>query len=167
MTLQIETIGAAVPSPPSARVDSVDHATMRESIAQKTQAVMAHVPKLKDEIKININDQLSIIHTFHDGWAFGLNITTGKRGVFPMMCYQPDLPRLSNTSIKTVESQLKLKETREIETPSSWMPSIKALSMEEHNTQSTGRMRTMLTVLVCLVLLTTALAVGLAKSWDQ
>lgn len=41
-------------------------------------------PRMKDELKLEVNDRILLLKVFDDGWAVGLNQMTGKQGVFPM-----------------------------------------------------------------------------------
>jgi hypothetical protein len=43
-------------------------------------------PKLDDELKLNQNDVIAVHHWDKNGWASGNNITTGDKGVFPLIC---------------------------------------------------------------------------------
>ncbi|KAJ3108315.1 hypothetical protein HDU97_001440 [Phlyctochytrium planicorne] len=41
-------------------------------------------PRRPDEIAVSRGDLLSVYTIFEDSWAYGLNVTTGKTGVFPL-----------------------------------------------------------------------------------
>lgn len=43
-------------------------------------------PKMVDELQLNPNDQIVMIESYDDGWAFGRNIETGVEGTFPLVC---------------------------------------------------------------------------------
>ncbi|ORX87999.1 hypothetical protein BCR32DRAFT_263868 [Anaeromyces robustus] len=47
-------------------------------------------PSLPDEMEIQAGDIIRTEETFEDGWAFGINMTSGKRGTFPMNCLEDD-----------------------------------------------------------------------------
>jgi len=48
------------------------------------------VPSLPDEMEIQAGDIIRTEETFEDGWAYGINMTSGKRGTFPMNCLEDD-----------------------------------------------------------------------------
>ncbi|KAI8898145.1 hypothetical protein BC833DRAFT_620598 [Globomyces pollinis-pini] len=52
------------------------------------QATCACTPKLTDELTISIGDVVLPMKQFYDGWAYGLNLTTNQKGIFPMGCLQ-------------------------------------------------------------------------------
>ena len=43
-------------------------------------------PEQDDEISLGVGDKVEIIKKFQDGWAHGINLKTGKDGIFPMSC---------------------------------------------------------------------------------
>jgi hypothetical protein len=47
-------------------------------------------PSLPDEMEVQPGDIIRTEETFEDGWAFGINVTTGKQGTFPMNCLEDD-----------------------------------------------------------------------------
>jgi len=47
-------------------------------------------PSLPDEIEIQAGDIIRTEETFEDGWAYGINMTSGKKGTFPMNCLEDD-----------------------------------------------------------------------------
>jgi len=47
-------------------------------------------PSLPDEMEVQPGDIIRTEETFEDGWAFGINMTTGKQGTFPMNCLEDD-----------------------------------------------------------------------------
>ncbi|KAI8997165.1 hypothetical protein BDB01DRAFT_770071 [Pilobolus umbonatus] len=42
-----------------------------------------------DELVLNVGDIICLFVHYDDGWAFGLNATTGKKGAFPSICILP------------------------------------------------------------------------------
>ncbi|KAJ3122224.1 hypothetical protein HK101_006618, partial [Irineochytrium annulatum] len=48
--------------------------------------VRDYSPTLKDELGLNIGDQVVLNRCFEDGWGRGSNLTTLKHGMFPIMC---------------------------------------------------------------------------------
>jgi hypothetical protein len=47
-------------------------------------------PSLQDEMEIQAGDIIRTEETFEDGWAYGINMSTGKKGTFPMNCLEDD-----------------------------------------------------------------------------
>jgi len=47
-------------------------------------------PSLADEMELQAGDIIRTEETFEDGWAFGINMTTGIQGTFPMNCLEDD-----------------------------------------------------------------------------
>jgi len=47
-------------------------------------------PSLPDEMELQPGDIIRTEETFEDGWAFGINMSTGKQGTFPMNCLEDD-----------------------------------------------------------------------------
>jgi hypothetical protein len=41
------------------------------------------------EIDVGVGDEVQVTQKFDDGWALGVNVTTGKQGTFPMACLAP------------------------------------------------------------------------------
>ncbi|KAI8851139.1 hypothetical protein BC829DRAFT_387431 [Chytridium lagenaria] len=50
------------------------------------KVVLEYTPTFEDELYLNIDDEVVLNHLFEDGWGRGTNLTTGKNGVFPVMC---------------------------------------------------------------------------------
>ncbi|KAJ3140832.1 hypothetical protein HK101_003461 [Irineochytrium annulatum] len=43
-----------------------------------------YLPQMEDEIELRAGQVMVIKKVFGDGWANGLNLTTGKEGTFPL-----------------------------------------------------------------------------------
>ncbi|KAJ3121014.1 hypothetical protein HK100_012554 [Physocladia obscura] len=56
----------------------------------KVRAVLYnYVPDHFDEIELRVGDQVQLLieyNDFLDGWSFGTNLSTGRKGVFPLDC---------------------------------------------------------------------------------
>jgi uncharacterized protein YlzI (FlbEa/FlbD family) len=52
--------------------------------SMKVVVYESYIANKSDEITANEGDFIVISKEFDDGWALGMNITTGKKGVFPM-----------------------------------------------------------------------------------
>ncbi|KAI8329768.1 hypothetical protein EDC96DRAFT_529105 [Choanephora cucurbitarum] len=46
-------------------------------------------PQMGDELSLHIGDIVCVAMNFDDGWALGFNVTTGLKGVFPVVCVAP------------------------------------------------------------------------------
>ncbi|KAI8332041.1 hypothetical protein BC941DRAFT_437321 [Chlamydoabsidia padenii] len=49
----------------------------------------AYPPQMGDELALNVGDIIMVALPFDDGWALGVNKTTGLKGAFPMVCVSP------------------------------------------------------------------------------
>ncbi|KAI9332861.1 hypothetical protein BDR26DRAFT_625730 [Obelidium mucronatum] len=47
------------------------------------RAVYDFTPSMPDEVFIAIGDKIQVKQRYDDGWAFGLNLTSNKEGLFP------------------------------------------------------------------------------------
>ncbi|KAG4091037.1 hypothetical protein H8356DRAFT_1313498 [Neocallimastix lanati (nom. inval.)] len=45
-----------------------------------------YIPKINDEIQLNIGDIVKVKKVFDDGWAYGTNISTDCEGALPLAC---------------------------------------------------------------------------------
>eukprot|EP00833_Pecoramyces_ruminatium_P003009 jgi/Orpsp1_1/1177041/evm.model.c7180000059962.1 len=45
-----------------------------------------YIPKINDEIQLNVGDIVKIKKVFDDGWAYGTNISTDCEGALPLAC---------------------------------------------------------------------------------
>lgn len=55
---------------------------------------------MDDEIDICVNDILHISEVFDDGWAYGLNSSSGEKGIFPLVVCKSIAYRFSGTDKK-------------------------------------------------------------------
>ncbi|CEG75651.1 hypothetical protein RMATCC62417_10660 [Rhizopus microsporus] len=46
-------------------------------------------PQMGDELGLHVGDIVCVAMNFDDGWALGFNVTTGLKGVFPLVCVSP------------------------------------------------------------------------------
>ncbi|KAI7907910.1 uncharacterized protein BX663DRAFT_482161 [Cokeromyces recurvatus] len=46
-------------------------------------------PQMGDELALHVGDIVCVAMNFDDGWALGFNVTTGLKGVFPLVCVTP------------------------------------------------------------------------------
>ncbi|KAI8643552.1 hypothetical protein BD408DRAFT_414760 [Parasitella parasitica] len=46
-------------------------------------------PQMGDELGLRVGDIVCVAMNFDDGWALGFNVTTGLKGVFPVVCVAP------------------------------------------------------------------------------
>ncbi|KAI8328422.1 hypothetical protein BC941DRAFT_476934 [Chlamydoabsidia padenii] len=50
------------------------------------QVVHPYPPQVADELGLQVGDIVCLAIGFDDGWALGFNVTTGSKGVFPLVC---------------------------------------------------------------------------------
>ncbi|KAK4509464.1 Septin spn4 [Mucor velutinosus] len=67
--------------------------------------VHAYPPQLPDELELNAGDIVCLALYFDDGWALGYNVTTGKKGAFPLVCISP-APQESLDQLLQMDSSL-------------------------------------------------------------
>ncbi|KAI8099167.1 uncharacterized protein BX664DRAFT_289128 [Halteromyces radiatus] len=51
--------------------------------------IHAYPPQMDDELALNIGDIIMLALPFDDGWALGINMSTGLKGAFPLVCVSP------------------------------------------------------------------------------
>jgi len=84
-------------------------------------------PSLPDEIEVQAGDMIRTEETFEDGWAFGVNMTTGKTGTFPMNCLEDDFGDNETKSCVSERSQCSKRSRRTSSLPNN--QNIKTLQM--------------------------------------
>jgi len=45
-----------------------------------------YIPKINDEIQLNVGDIVKVTKIFDDGWAYGTNVSTDCEGALPLAC---------------------------------------------------------------------------------
>jgi hypothetical protein len=53
------------------------------------QVQHAYPAQMTDELGLYVGDIVCVAMHFDDGWALGFNVTTGLKGVFPVVCVSP------------------------------------------------------------------------------
>ena len=76
-------------------IDSLPEGSYKVKVAFPYSATMV------DELTLVVGDVLYLVHTFNDGWAYGINIESKQQGVFPKVCTK-ELPRVENVIDETV-----------------------------------------------------------------
>ncbi|KAJ3413055.1 hypothetical protein HDV05_008576 [Chytridiales sp. JEL 0842] len=83
------------PSPPSKSTPPPTYdTTVRDStIASTTSSsetllriIHPYTPTLADELALEVGSDVILLKSFDDGWALGMNPTTGIQGAFPLVC---------------------------------------------------------------------------------
>lgn len=54
--------------------------------------VHPYPPQMGDELALHVDDIICMALRFDDGWGLGMNIMTGHKGAFPLVCVSP-IPR--------------------------------------------------------------------------
>lgn len=66
-------------------------------------AVHQYCPSQPDELNLEKGDIIVSTVSFDDGWAVGVNITTGEKGAFPLVCVTPASPEALEWLLTEVE----------------------------------------------------------------
>ncbi|KAI8827327.1 hypothetical protein BJ741DRAFT_630752 [Chytriomyces cf. hyalinus JEL632] len=72
--------------------------------ARIIRAKWAHVPEHEDELTIQAGEDVFVEDTFDDGWGYGMNLATGRRGFFQLVGWES--PGGSVESVKRHSSVL-------------------------------------------------------------
>ncbi|KAI7872800.1 hypothetical protein BDF14DRAFT_1748770 [Spinellus fusiger] len=56
------------------------------AVEELFEVVHPYPPQMADELGLHVGDIVCLAMRFDDGWALGFNVTTGLKGVFPMVC---------------------------------------------------------------------------------
>ncbi|KAJ1558140.1 hypothetical protein HK096_003346 [Nowakowskiella sp. JEL0078] len=111
-----------------------------------SKLINVNVPYLNiqrtDEIILNKEDLVKVEITFQDGWAFGVNLTTGLRGYFPMNSFD-SLQTESDVKLKLrVDQDTKIPESPRIVSfgffPPANLPARLTLTSEEGSVVTAG-----------------------------
>ncbi|KAI9351970.1 hypothetical protein BDR26DRAFT_1003036 [Obelidium mucronatum] len=69
---------------PTAVAEAVSQKKNSSQIVRVKQVFQAAA---SDELSlVNVGDEIYVLQTFEDGWAFGVDRTRGTRGIFPLVC---------------------------------------------------------------------------------
>ncbi|KAJ3090409.1 E3 ubiquitin-protein ligase sh3rf2 [Quaeritorhiza haematococci] len=55
----------------------------------KYKVIHEYSPSLPDELELRKGDDVEVKASFDDGWGKGMNMATGKEGIFPLACVVP------------------------------------------------------------------------------
>jgi hypothetical protein len=70
------------PPPPPPMINTTPNTTLEEFY----QVKHPYPPQMGDELGLHVGDIVCVAMNFDDGWALGFNVTTGLKGVFPIVC---------------------------------------------------------------------------------
>ncbi|ORZ38044.1 hypothetical protein BCR44DRAFT_1015972 [Catenaria anguillulae PL171] len=62
---------------------------MAEFEGEQYKASRNYDPGMSDEMELVVGDMISVTSKYDDGWAYGLNLSTGQLGVFPLNFAEP------------------------------------------------------------------------------
>ncbi|KAI9016563.1 hypothetical protein CLU79DRAFT_837616 [Phycomyces nitens] len=65
------------------------------------EVVHPYPPQMGDELGLHVADIVCLAMRFDDGWALGVNVTTGLKGVFPVVCIAPASEELLERLLQT------------------------------------------------------------------
>lgn len=60
-----------------------------QTLEEFYQVKHPYPPQMGDELGLHVGDIVCVAMNFDDGWALGFNVTTGLKGVFPVVCVTP------------------------------------------------------------------------------
>lgn len=84
-----------LPSPVSLSNNNHHHHHYSQQQQQQQQeedyyvVVHAYPPQMDDELALSVGDVIMLALPFDDGWALGVNLSTGLKGAFPLVCVSP------------------------------------------------------------------------------
>lgn len=61
----------------------------QQELEEFYQVKHPYPPQMGDELGLHVGDIVCVAMNFDDGWALGFNVTTGLKGVFPVVCVAP------------------------------------------------------------------------------
>ncbi|KAJ3207657.1 hypothetical protein HK099_000233 [Clydaea vesicula] len=71
---------------PSQLNSTATTATTANTQLQKLLVVLDYYPTQDDELRLKEGSTLSLVSSFDDGWALGIDTATGQQGAFPLVC---------------------------------------------------------------------------------
>lgn len=80
------------PLPPSQQPQGTGLATdfsTTQTLEEFYEVKHPYPPQMGDELGLHVGDIVCVAMNFDDGWALGFNVTTGLKGVFPIVCVTP------------------------------------------------------------------------------
>ncbi|KAI9357178.1 hypothetical protein BD770DRAFT_410951 [Pilaira anomala] len=81
------------PPPPPPPITTTTTTTTTTELPQQLeefyQVKHPYPPQMGDELGLHVGDIVCVAMNFDDGWALGFNVTTGLKGVFPVVCVSP------------------------------------------------------------------------------
>ncbi|KAI8614284.1 hypothetical protein BC830DRAFT_1128165 [Chytriomyces sp. MP71] len=68
-------------------------------------AALSFIPKLHDEISIEVGDKIALLQIFDDGWAMGYSFRVKQIGIFPQEClFEPGAATTKSLKVERVSS---------------------------------------------------------------
>ncbi|CAO3630706.1 unnamed protein product [Mucor hiemalis] len=80
------------PLPPSQQPQGIGQPTdfsTTQTLEEFYEVKHPYPPQMGDELGLHVGDIVCVAMNFDDGWALGFNVTTGLKGVFPIVCVTP------------------------------------------------------------------------------
>lgn len=62
---------------------------LQQQLEEFYQVKHPYPPQMGDELGLHVGDIVCVAMNFDDGWGLGFNVTTGLKGVFPIVCVSP------------------------------------------------------------------------------
>ncbi|KAI8332499.1 hypothetical protein BC941DRAFT_474276 [Chlamydoabsidia padenii] len=108
VSLLKNTSATSLPSPISLQDDHhLQYSSSSPPPPQQQQeefyrVIHAYPPQMEDELAMGVGDVILLAFPFDDGWALGVNTTTGLKGAFPMICVARIEPSVFNSTESTM-----------------------------------------------------------------
>ncbi|KAL7316244.1 hypothetical protein PS15m_005368 [Mucor circinelloides] len=83
----IKTNNLAPPPPPP--INTMSTNSVQPVLDEFFEVKHPYPPQMGDELGLHVGDIVCVAMNFDDGWALGFNVTTGLKGVFPVVCVAP------------------------------------------------------------------------------
>ncbi|KAI8084460.1 uncharacterized protein BX664DRAFT_387196 [Halteromyces radiatus] len=84
VSLDTNPVTASTTPPPTTTTTIEDGEPAYEEEFYKV--IHPYPPQVNDELGLQVGDIVCLAMGFDDGWALGFNVTTGMKGVFPLVC---------------------------------------------------------------------------------
>lgn len=75
--------------PPPPITTTTNTTELPQQLEEFYQVKHPYPPQMGDELGLHVGDIVCVAMNFDDGWALGFNVTTGLKGVFPVVCVSP------------------------------------------------------------------------------
>ncbi|TPX38277.1 hypothetical protein SmJEL517_g00280 [Synchytrium microbalum] len=97
-----QPLSAVSDAPPPAYQATQKGPSNTQVLAGETLMVcaLAYTPRRDDEMELAVNDRVTVVEQYGDGWSYGINQRTGKQGFLPMNAM---VPAVSTAAVNSVQ----------------------------------------------------------------